>query len=201
MLIIFDLDGTLFQAKPVMLLAAKQLLKEVGVGEPDEKRILETAPKGAASMLREFIGYVPEGAVDRYKDLMCEAITGCGKLFPGVREVLQQLVKDGHELVVCSNSPSMYISLVLESTGIAKWISQYCSAESYASKTELVGALTKSKTHAVVVGDTHGDIEAAHANGFPAIAVMYGYGNKQMLMAADGFACSAEEIASNIFSL
>ena len=201
MLIIFDLDGTLFQAKPVMLRAAKRLLNEAGVAEPDEKRMLETAPKGAASLLHAFIGDVPDGAANRYVELMREAIAECGDLFPGVRDMLKKLAHDGHELVVCSNSPVMYINLVLESTGAAEWISRYCSAEAYASKAELVGALAKGKTPAVVVGDTHGDIEAAHANGLPAIAAMYGYGNKQMLAAADGFAYSADDLGLLITSL
>ena len=201
MLIIFDLDGTLFQAKPVMLRAATRLLNDLGVAEPDEKRILETAPNGAASLLQEFLGDVPDGAVNCYEELMHDAIIECGELFPGVTETVRQLASDGHELVVCSNSPEQYIDLVLESTGIAKWISRYYSAEPYASKAELAGLLVKANTPAVVIGDTHGDMEAAHINNLPAIAAMYGYGNKQMLAEADGFAYSAEDILSIVSSL
>ena len=201
MLIIFDLDGTLFQAKPVMLRAATQLLSGFGVAEPDEQRILKTAPKGAASLLLEFLGYVPDGAVIRYEDLMREAIHECGELFPGAREALEKLADEGHELVVCSNSPLMYIDFVLKSTGVAKWISRYYSAEPHTSKAELISVLIKEKVPAVAVGDTHGDIEAAHTNGIPAIAAMYGYGNKQMLASADGFAHTAQEIVPIVLLL
>ena len=201
MLIILDLDGTLFQAKTVVLLAARQVLQEYGIAEPDERRILETAPKGAASMLSELLGDVPDGALERYEKLICDAVVECGELFPGVREMVELLADSGHELVVCSNSPEEYIRLALESTGIINRISRYYSAEPYPSKAELIGTFAKKEIPAVVVGDTHGDIEAAHMNGIPAVAAMYGYGNRELLAKAEGFANSAGEIAPIIASL
>ncbi|MCL2392808.1 MAG: HAD hydrolase-like protein, partial [Oscillospiraceae bacterium] len=64
----------------------------------------------------------------------------------------------------------------------------------YASKTEIVREITAPDAHAVVIGDTHGDISAASENGLRSIAALYGYGNKSMLEHADYFANMPEEI-------
>ena len=198
MLIIFDLDGTLFQAKPVILLTVRRLLHELCVPVPEELLVLQNAPKGALPMLEALIGEDAGSSLARYEQIMHDVILETGELFPGIPGVMERLAQDGHELAVCSNSPEAYISLVLEHTGIAKWVTGYYSSETYPTKAALIGALI-CETHArnipaVVVGDTHGDVEAAHANGLPVIAAMYGYGNAEMLSSADGFARSPGEI-------
>ena len=201
MLVIFDLDGTLFQAKPVIMCAITQLMRELGLPAPDAADLQKSAPQGALSMLKHILGDDADAHLPLYKALLRETITDTGELFPGVRESLERLKGEGHELIICSNSPEEYIALVLESTGIAKFISRYYSAGTYPSKAKLISELIKPGVHAVVVGDTHGDVEAAHSNGLPAIAAMYGYGNKQMLAKADAFAYSADEIPNVLYNL
>ena len=194
MVIFLDLDGTLFKAKEVMLRAIRRLFADYGVPAPDEESILKTAPQGAVVTLLDMLDARTSDVLIRYKELIRESIIECGELFPGVRETLRQLYSDEHELIVVSNSPEDYIRLALEQTGISGLITRFYSAEPYKSKSELIGILAKGRTSAAVVGDTHGDVEAAHENGLPAVAVTYGYGNKQMLENADVIVKSAEEI-------
>ena len=196
MLLIFDLDGTLFQAKQVVMLAVRQLLDEMGAPAPEEQMILKNAGQGIDALLRRILpdGAEQDAARTRIVELMSKAITVCGELYPGVREAVTQLQSEGHKLVICSNSPDEYIRTVLEFTGIADAFSRCYSVSGNSSKTELVGRLAKSDIAAIVIGDTHRDIEAAHANGIPAIAAMYGYGNKQMLAAAEHKADSPMDV-------
>ena len=209
MLLIFDLDGTLFKAKPVCLSADYKLLEEWGVPAPDEATLLKNAGCGVGPLLQSIL---PDGADigaarARYIELVREEIIGSGELFPGALEAVRQLKDEGHELAVCSNSPGEYIKTVLEHTGIAGVFARYYSAEGHATKAGIVrGIVAQSGWNAgkapapAVIGDTHGDIEAAHANGLIAIAAMYGYGNKAMLAAADYFAGTPEEIVSCVHS-
>ena len=48
----------------------------------------------------------------------------------------------------------------------------------------------------VMVGDRHHDVEGAHAVGLPCIGVLYGYGEREELMAchADGIVEDVEEL-------
>jgi phosphoglycolate phosphatase len=200
MLLIFDLDGTLFHAKPPVLRAGRALLDEMGIPATGDSIFLKNAGRGLDALLRSILPVGIDLAVARarYIELIRLAILDGGELFPGVLDMVKQLADDGHELVVCSNSPRDYIALVLEHTGIAQWISRYFSAESYESKASLIREINRPDIPAVVIGDTHGDIEAAHTNGLPAIAVTYGYGNKEMLAPADHIARSAQEIAVSL---
>ena len=263
MLLIFDLDGTLFQAKSVVLHADRSLLNEMGLPAPDEETLLKKASRGVDGLLRNLL---PDGtdmiyARARYIELVKEAILEYGALFPGAREAVERLALEGYELAVCSDSPIEYIELVLRHTRIAGAFAWYKSAEGYDSKAELIretvtnarrtqkknklsgcgmspalvrlkAAQRKQKTGcralsprlpatshlqlaacgpqtalvmpgvaAVVIGDTHGDIEAAHANGFTAIAALYGYGNKSMLADAEHFVNAPEEIVGCIHEM
>ena len=195
MLLIFDLDGTLFQAKTSVLLAVRRLLDELGIPAPDENTILKNAGQGIDALLRNILPRGSALAVARMRalELMRKAVLECGELFPGVREAVIQLHNEGYELAICSNSPEEYIETVLEHTGIADAFSRYCSVSAYPSKASAIRELLQTEPPhcppgcptAIVIGDTHGDVEAAHENGLPAIAVTYGYGNKTMLDAAE----------------
>jgi phosphoglycolate phosphatase-like HAD superfamily hydrolase len=244
MLLIFDLDGTLFQAKPVVLQADYALMDEMGVISPDEQTLFKYAGRNLDTFLRCIL---PEStdfasARERYFELVQEVMLVQCELFPGIFETVEQLYKEGHELIVCSNSPEVYIKLVLERTGIGRFITSFYSAEDYESKAALIreiilaremtykkvipglprdplivyrvcGSLPAIKenaithgniipaTPAIVIGDTHGDVEAAHANGLPVIAAAYGYGNKEMLSAAEYIANTPEEIADCVFRM
>ena len=200
MLLIFDLDGTLFQAKAVVLRAAERLLDEMGAPAQDESAILKGAGQGIDTLLRNILpdGAELDAARTRILELMREAILDCGELFPGAREAVIALHSEGHELVLCSNSPEVYIRTVLEFTGIGYAFSRHYSVNAYPSKTDLIAELIEPDTSAVVIGDTHGDIEAAHKNGLPAVAAMYGYGNKSMLAAAEYKADTPEDIVKCI---
>ena len=205
MLLVFDLDGTLFQAKPIFLSALRELFEDLGLSVPDEDTIIKYARRDISAMLHDVLpsGADLTGTRLLYKDIISKAITDKGELFPGVKEMLVQLNEDGHTLFVCSNSPREYISKVLTHTGIHGLISRFCStADSAMTKATAVKGLIirpySPESPAIVIGDTHQDIAAAHENGLLAIAVNYGYGNKQMLEKADYFADSPAEIVKII---
>ena len=195
-LLIFDLDGTLFQAKPVYLRADLDFLSEYGVPAPDENTLLKYTARGLDMFLRALL---PEDmdiptARECFIGLVCKAIVESGELYPGISEMLRKFRGDGHELAVCSFSPEEYVRTVLEHTGIAGIITRYNCADTNGSKAEAVRALLRPGVPAIVIGDTHGEMEAARENGLPFIAAAYGYGNKAMLAAADHTANTPDEI-------
>ena len=143
MLLIFDLDGTLFQAKQVVLLAVQRLFGELGIQCPDDYAILKNAGRGAYEML---FSVLPESiALDYVMPLyvkhMRSAIEQVGELFPGVRDVLEQLHAEGHTLALCSKSPNIYIEAVLAQTGITCLFARCCSSEAHPSKASAIREL------------------------------------------------------------
>ena len=211
MLLIFDLDGTLFMAKSVYINVARMFYSEMGVPAPDDETLLRYAGRS----LEEFFQKALRDGADigaarlRYLELMRGEIAARGELFPGAYDAVARLARDGHVIEVCSNSPEEYIRMVLEHTALTPFVSRYYSAEQRESKAELIqemlgqpgqlGQLGQLEpvgpgANAIVIGDTHGDVEAAHKNGLPAIAAAYGYGNKSMLAPAEYIADSPDEI-------
>jgi len=196
MLLIFDLDGTLFEAKPVVFKADYALLDDLGLPPVDEETLVRAAGRGIYEFLAAILpeGFDIDAAWVRYIEIVCDVIKDCGALFPGAAEALERLHKAGHEIVICSNSPEKYTKTVLEHTNITAFVTRFVCAEDYGTKAAAVYSLLKPGAAAVVIGDTHGDITAAMANELPSIAAMYGYGNKEMLAGADFFAASPSEI-------
>ena len=202
MLLIFDLDGTLFQAKPVVLLAVLRLFAELGIPAPDDNEILKNAGRGAIEMLLNVLpdGVDPSSVMPRYYKQVRAAVLERGELFPGVREALELLYAERHTLVVCTNSPEEYLELVLEHTGISGLLKHFCSTEGYPSKAAAIRDILRQFTRmdAIVIGDTHRDVEAAHENSLKAIAVTYGYGNQSLLANADYFASTPADVVSAV---
>ena len=208
MLIIFDMDGTLFQAKPVWLYANSIFLREMGIPVPPEETLLKSAGIGLNTYLRNTL---PKGtdllaARSRYLSIICNIITDIGELYPGIHEVVTQLHSENHQLCVCSNSPIEYLYAVLESGGLSDMFKLCSSNEGHESKTDTLSEVLDTIEYLqqngkinyepppVFIGDTHGDITAAHANNIQAIAATYGYGNVKMLKDADFFANTPTDI-------
>ena len=200
MLLIFDLDGTLFEAKDVVFKADHMLLEDLGLPPMEDDALARAVGRGIYDFLRTILpaGFDIEAVRSRYLEIVNDIIRDCGMLFPGAAEALASLSEDGHEIVICTNSPEEYTKTVLEHTGITALVARFICAEDYGTKAAAVYSLLKPGMPAVVIGDTHGDLEAARANNLPTVAAMYGYGNKSMLSDADFFAASPEEIVDCI---
>ena len=195
MQLLFDLDGTLFQTKPVLLRTAQLLFRALGTSAPDDGTILKSAGKSTPDFLRDLLPSDAEftRALALYPKTLNTAIADCGELFPGTREMLSALHDEGHPLVICSKSSVEYIDLVLKRTGIAGLFAARYSSGEYPSKAALFCEIAAPR-EAVVIGDTFPDIAAALENRIASIAAMYGYGNPQKLLGATVTADSPTDI-------
>jgi phosphoglycolate phosphatase len=103
-------------------------------------------------------------------------------LYPGVKETLGALRKQGYRLAQYSNGSVVYLNTVIDTLGIRGFFDHIeCVQENGLTKTGLVrkirekfGGLT-----AAVVGDRRHDIEAARETASLAVGALYGYGDKE----------------------
>lgn len=101
-----------------------------------------------------------------------------GRLYPGVREVLEALSKT-KELYIVSNCQCGYIELFLEAGQLNPFIKDYlCFGDTLVSKDQTILQLMERHQlkDAVYVGDTQGDFEACEKAGIPFIFAEYGFG-------------------------
>lgn len=186
-LLIFDLDGTLFQTIGPETESVKMSLRDMGL-EVDN---LEEKVKGYIGKTTEesYKSLLPSDQLHRWEELeekvlkyFNEAILKNGESFPGVIETLQALKQRGYKLALYSNAPIGYFEYVPDYLGITKFFDYAeCVDENNLTKPVLINKIkTKlGELNAAVVGDRIHDIEAAKENGLISIGALYGYGKEE----------------------
>ena len=200
-LVIFDVDGTLFQTDHVTVPAVQRTYAAYGLPIPDRRTILGFFGKSVASYEAWLAEQCPpekaQEIVDATNALELQLIGDEGKLYPGVLETLTQLNDTGYALAICSNGPQPYVDEVLDRHNLRPFFPIVYARDSwYSGKEEMVGLILDVVTPGrfVVVGDRHDDIDAAHACKGLGIAATYGYGNEEEWKNADARLASIEEL-------
>ena len=183
--IIFDMDGTLWDASDVVVASWNIVLEQA----PEETRLCTTEwmqqlmGKTVPDLEDSFLGYLPK---ERRHELMMECMMfeneyiaeHGGAIYPGFEETMALLQKD-YSLSIVSNCQKGYIPAFFTAHDMQKYFDDYEEN----GRTGLVKAdnirLVMERNHldeAVYVGDTMGDYNAAKDAGIPFIHSAYGYG-------------------------
>jgi phosphoglycolate phosphatase len=207
-LVIFDLDGTLFEGKNATLPAVQQAFQELGLAQPDPREILSFIGKPAHAWHAWLYSHAPRekaaqlvAAIDRYElDFIAEK----GQLFPGIPEALAEIQASVGQMAICTNGPKDYVERVIADHRLQHFFAKVRYPQSTAdTKVLMVRELLAQLggRPGVVVGDRRDDVEAAHQNGLAAIAAAYGYGSAAELSGADAAVASPVELPAAIRSL
>ena len=183
--LIFDLDGTLWDASESCVRAWNSALQNKGV--TDFVVTQQHAHAFAGKLLDDiFAQYFSFLLKEEYQD-MADAYAEQekfhmreygGKLYPDVRELLTELSKK-YPLFIVSNCLSGYIENFLDQHQLEHLFTDHeCSGNTSRPKAENIGMIiTRNQLKKpVYVGDTMGDFEAAKKNGIPFIYAEYGFG-------------------------
>jgi phosphoglycolate phosphatase len=149
-----------------------------------------------------------EGAVHLYRHIYRDGPMFEYTVYDGVMEALHTLQAYGVRLVVATAKVHEYAREVIGLSPIARYISHVYGSEmdgTNVEKRDLIRHVLHeeriSPEEAVMVGDRHHDVDGARANGVPAIAVAYGYGNRDEWSRADALISSPHELVSTVRSL
>ncbi len=190
----FDLDGTLYRTETSFIPAVQAafVARELRAPEPDDVTRLIGQPHASfESWLRKHVD--PKVAASLAHEIDVRELNNVdhvGRLLEGVRDALKTVAGIAESLAVCSNGESSYVEQVLVSQQLrALFLHVRARRPGDGTKADLVGDVLRrvAARPAVVVGDRGDDVEAAHAHALPAIAVTYGYGRMDELIAADAF--------------
>ena len=110
-------------------------------------------------------------------------------LMPGVKDTLRHLARRGALLGVGTGNLEMIGWIKIEEAGLREWFRFGGFSDHFPIRAELIGhaarkarELAGAGAQVCVVGDTPRDIEAAHANSLPIIAVATGNSNFDELL-------------------
>jgi N-acetyl-D-muramate 6-phosphate phosphatase len=170
---IFDLDGTLVDALPDIRANANRALKSLGytfVLSLDETRphVGGGAQKLAASILGKAMDDPDTMALyHAFADIYEQHPADFGRPFPGVIETLQALRQRGIPMACVTAKPAKARVQVLDSMGIAPYLTTALSPEDGFAKKPAPDMLSEccrrmgvDASETVMVGDTAYDIEA-----------------------------------------
>jgi len=196
-LVIFDLDGTLIDSRLDLVHSVNAALQHIGRPALPDDLIASYVGDGAPILIQRALGgeQVDEAIVRKglefflsyYREHKLDHTT----VYPGIAEALTAIAQASsvaigngtpRKLAVLTNKPVNPSRAIVEALGLGKFFAQVYGGNSFATKKpEPEGALKLlaeygvSAEHAVIVGDSHTDIETGRNAGMWTIGVTYGF--------------------------
>lgn len=190
--ILFDLDGTLTDSGEGIINCAVFALEHLGLSVPSQEELRSIVGPPLFDTFRRF--GVPEARLDEAVAVFRSRYNPIGIFenhpYPGIRELLEALKRDGHKLCVATSKPEEMANRVLNHFDLASYFDIVCGAdmaETRSSKDAVIAYLLEQNGRAdnmVMVGDTKFDVLGAAAHGIPTIGVAWGYGEVDEMKAA-----------------
>lgn len=202
--ILFDLDGTLTDSGEGIIKCAIYALSHYGIDAPSEAELRSVVGPPLTESFTRF--GIPADKLDEAIQVYRSRYIPIGRFenypYPGVRELLEQLQKDGHKLYVATSKPEWMAIEILEHFDLAKYFELICGAStdrSRNSKEAVIAhllSLSGAQENPVMVGDTAYDVIGAKAHNIPCIGVSWGYGEVDSMVSsgAAGIAYSMQEL-------
>ena len=184
-LIIFDLDGTLWDSSANVVVAWQKAKEQVDYIKEDFTRPIIHSITGMTykAIFETLLPYLDEEQREEFKALAGKheleiLYEKGGDLYPGLEDALQQLSRH-YKLFIVSNCQSGYIEVFFKISGFEHYfIGHQCYGTKNQPKAEnILDIINDHNLQApVYIGDTMGDYNAATKAGVPFIFVDYGFG-------------------------
>lgn len=198
---LIDLDGTITDSFPAITGSLKLALADLGLPIPpdDVLRSVVGPPFELGLPLIGVPGEKVQAVIDRYRvHYEGGGLFDC-ELYPGVTEMLDELVAVGMTLGLATAKPEPTAIRIIEHFGLADRFAVLAGAtydRTRRTKDEVIThALRRlgvaAGPHVVMVGDRDHDVHGAQVHGIDCIGVLWGYGGEHELTSAGAAALAA----------
>lgn len=205
---IFDLDGTLLNTLGDLTESCNYALRTYGMKERSIEEVRHFVGNGVRKLMERA---VPDGlnnphfeqAMETFRNYYMEHGLDTTEPYPGIEEMLDRLQQEGCRMAVVSNKFydatlemvdyffGDYIEVAVGECetampeNIPEGFPQHPLRKKPAPDTvnEALRQLNATKQHAVYVGDSDVDIQTAQNSGLPCISVLWGFRNRDFLLA------------------
>ncbi|OYQ11077.1 phosphoglycolate phosphatase [Pseudomonas mandelii] len=190
-LVMFDLDGTLIDSVPDLAAAVDEMLLKMGREPAGLESVREWVGNGAPVLVRRALaGGIDHSAVDDGEaegalEIFMEAYSESHDLtvvYPGVRDTLKWLHKQGVEMALITNKPERFVAPLLDQMKIGRYFRWIIGGDTLPQKKPDPAALffvmkmaNIPASQSLFVGDSRSDVLAAKAAGVKCVALSYGY--------------------------
>jgi phosphoglycolate phosphatase len=192
--IIFDLDGTLTNPYLGILNSLRFSLQQLQFSQLPNQVPSEFIGPPLQQSFKEIFGLNEKQtnlAVEYFREYYGKAGLYENELFEGIGELLAHLYENGNKLFVATSKLKKYAKLILEHFELNAHLDDFAGADYSGNHTkaqlisELMHRYQLHSNETVMIGDTHFDLLGAKEAGIDAIAVGYGFGNKENLLTYD----------------
>jgi len=183
-LVIFDLDGTLIDSQYDLALAVNYTRSLYGFTEIRVDKIRDFIGDGIRTLMEKALPEIGESemqvAIIKFRAFYGENLLNNTKLYPGVKEVLENL--SGIKKAVLTNKPIAFTKTILENFKIDKYFNIVTGGDSGPKRKpapepllDIANKLNIPLGQVIMIGDGKNDILAAKAAGVKCAAAEYGY--------------------------
>lgn len=195
-IIMFDLDGTLTEPAEGITNSIIYALKKFGIEPPERRELYKFIGPPLIQSFEEFYGFPrdkAELAVKYYREYFAEKGIFENRVFDGIPTLLQKLKEQGKRLIVATSKPQQFAERILQKFNLYCFFDYICGAtmdETRTKKSEVIEYILSrldgtGRAQIVMVGDREHDIFGATKNGIDSIGVLFGYGSRSELEAAE----------------
>src|SRR5579862_4709273 len=191
-LVIFDLDGTLIDSRLDLVHSVNAALRHIGRPELPDHVIASYVGDGAPILIQRALGgeKIDESAIRKglefflsyYREHKLDHTT----LYPGIAAALAAIQNSGNghprQMAVLTNKPVIPSRAIVDALKLSPFFIQVYGGNSFATKKpdpegarKLLAETGVAPEHAVIVGDSHTDIETGRNAGLWTIGVTYGF--------------------------
>ena len=189
--VVFDLDGTLFDAEEGIVSSVRKAMEEMGLAIPQGAELRQVVGPPLRYSFHDLLN-VPAERLDEAADRYARIFRSEGMyryfVYPGIRTLLRVLKENGIYVALASSKPWDLCEHILQVYGLRHYFDRVIGeTDSHAKlgKPEMIRrALPEHYRRAAMVGDRLYDMEGAKAAGVDGIGAVYGCGSEEELRKA-----------------
>ena len=191
-LVIFDLDGTLIDSRLDLVHSVNAALRHIGRPELPEHVIASYVGDGAQILIQRALGgeLVDEAIVRQgleffltyYRAHKLDHTTVYEGIIDALAAIERPVSGQRRKLAVLTNKPVIPSRAIIEALRMKKFFLQIYGGNSFATKKpdpegarKLLEECRVRAEHAVIIGDSHTDVETGHNAGIWTVGVTYGF--------------------------
>ncbi len=186
-LLIFDLDGTLIDSKVDLANAVNAARTHLGLAPIENETVYSYVGNGAPVLMRRAMGEEAreeevQKALDFFLAYYREHMLDNTRLYPGVREGLDELAADGVRMAVLTNKPVRFSQSLVDGLGVGGHFFRVYGGNSFEQKKPhpagveaLLGEAGAARERTLIVGDSAVDVLTARNAQVRVCGVTWGF--------------------------
>lgn len=213
-IVLFDLDGTLTNPGLGITNSVMYSLEKYGIEGQSRESLYRFIGPPLHESYEKFYSFSREQAmqaVSYYREYYEEKGMFENEVYPGIKELLCGLTKQGVLCLVATSKPEIYAKKILDYYELSNYFYYIAGANMDGTRTdkaEVIAYALKqipaeyNNKKILMVGDRSHDIIGAKKNGIDAAGVLFGYGSREELEEAGAdFIADSVEAVRNIILL